>query len=285
MKCLVTGGAGFIGSALVEVLLQNNETVHVWDDLSSGWISNLKENVVFKHIKIEDIKSNEDFDIIFHLAAKSSIPKSLKYPLDTLQSNVVGTMNVLEIARDCGAKIVYAGSASAYDDPRSNPYALTKYMGEELCRMYHKLWNVPIAIMRFFNVYGERQNSNCDFPGVVASFEKQVLKKEPIYIMGTGDKTRDFISVKDVARGIYEAGRTSWIYNCEIMNLGSGKSTSINELAEMFKYDKIVHLDDRPGEIEDSKADISLSLQMMKWKPIESLNDYVENFLKRQNKN
>lgn len=278
MKYLVTGGAGFIGSHLADYLIENNHDVYIWDDLSSGNLENVNQKAIFEKVKVEEKEIGDyDFDAIFHLAAKVSIPQSLENPTETF-SNVNGTLRVLEIARKKKTKVIYAGSSSAYFDVNDNPYAFTKYMGEEMCKMYNKIWGIPVSIMRFFNVYGDRQNTNCKFPGVVAAFQQQIRKGKPIYIYGDGKKTRDFVSVKDVVRGLYAASVKNW--NGEIFNIASGKSISIIELAKMFNYDYIEFLNERKGEVQDSVSDISFSIKSLDWAPKESLQSYIERFTK-----
>jgi UDP-glucose 4-epimerase len=197
MKILVTGGAGFIGSNLVQKL---EGQITVWDNLSTGKLSNIKKDVEFVKLDLREPlpeNINKEFDIIYHLAAQARIQPSFIDPFSYFQSNVVGTNRILEIAKENKAKVIYAGTSSIYHEPFANPYTFTKWQGEQACEVYNKLFDVPVAICRFFNVYGPNHIREGEFVTVIGTFERQKLAGEPLTITGTGEKRRDFCVTGD----------------------------------------------------------------------------------------
>jgi len=281
MRCLVTGGAGFIGSHLVDRLIEDGHKVHVWDNLVTGKHGNVNYMANFEYIDITRYRMQDyGFETIFHLAATSRIQPSFADPVITHVNNVDGTLEILELARVNKSRVVYAGSCSAYDDTYSSPYALTKWVGEQYCKMYNKVYKVPVAIARFFNVYGERQLSQGDYATVVGIFQEQRRKGEPLTITGTGDKKRDFVHVNDVVVGLIEMSQESW--NAEIFNLRSGSTLSIKELAELFCSEQMVYLPSRDGEAQDM-PDTNGSEHLLKYKPTHNIQDYVKSFLESLN--
>lgn len=283
MKFLVTGGAGFIGSNLVDLLIGQGHLVEVWDNLSTGKEENINQNAFLRVVDIsEDIDEMylNNWDTIFHLAALPSIQDSLHNPEITNKVNVNGTVNILEVARKTGSKVIYAGSSSVYFDPLANPYAFTKFVGEEYCRMYNKIWKVPVAITRFFNVYGKRHNRRAKYATVIASFEEQMIQNNLLKIYGDGSKRRDFTHVEDIVIGLYLASSKEW--NGDIFNFGKGKNYSIKELAHMFTDDKnIKYLSERKGEAQETLANIFETKGKLGWIPQRDLTIYVEYFLER----
>jgi UDP-glucose 4-epimerase len=190
--------------------------------------------------------------------------------------NVTGTVEILELAKRCGAKVVYAGSSSFYYDPYANPYAYTKWVGEEYCKLYNKVYDVPVAIARFFNVYGPGCTVDGPYSPVIAIFEDQIVNDKPLTITGTGEQRRDFIHVHDIVDGLIAMSKESW--NAEIFNLGSGKNVSINELAEMFDPKHTTYIPTRQGEADASLADISLAKQKLGWEPKVDIKEYIKEF-------
>jgi len=281
MKCLVTGGAGFIGSNLVSHLIENKGyIVEVWDNISTGSYDNLHEDAFFRWLDItEEIDECHlsNWDVIFHLAALPRIQASMKNPVGTSKANVLGTQNVLEVARKTGTRVVYAGSSSFYADPLKNPYSFTKWIGEEYCKMYNQVWNVPVAITRFFNVYGPGHDRDAEFTTVVAAFEKCMIDGEPFKIYGDGSKRRDFTHVYDIVKGMTAASYHEW--QGDIFNLGRAENCSIKELAEMFDPSNILYFEDRPGEAQETLADIKETTNKLHWSPRENLSSYVYTFM------
>ncbi len=279
-RVLVTGGAGFIGSNLAEELAEQNEVV-ILDDLSTGRIENIKDlikkdNVSFIQGSITDLdllqKSFKDTDYVFHQAALPSVPESIKDPVSCNNININGTLNVLIAARDNHIKkVVYASSCAVYGDaaitpifetamlnPKS-PYAVAKLAGEYYCAVFNEVYNLPTVSLRYFNVYGQRQNPDSEYAAVIPKFISNVLDGKPPVIYGDGLQTRDFVSVKDVVRAnmlAAESGETG------VFNIGGGTSITISELARMIihllgKNVEPRHEELREGDIRHSLADIS----------------------------
>ena len=281
MKCIVTGGLGFIGSNLTDKLVESGCDVCVIDNLDTGKEDRLNpKSKWFKADVRSDLSalfsSKEKYDVIFHLGAQARIQPSFSCPVKTCETNVVGTTRVLELAKTIGAKVVYAGSSSFYGDPHKNPYALSKWIGEEMCLMYHQVYSVPVSIARFFNVYGPRQPTEGQYATVIGVFEKQKNENNPLTVTGTGEQRRDFTHVSDIVSGLIAMS-----HNCEgdIFNLGCGINFSINEVAKMFHPREIAYLPKRPGEADVTLADIRATKDKLGWVPKIALVDYVEDFL------
>lgn len=274
MQCLVTGSCGFIGSNLTDRLIDLGNEVIAVDDLSTGCLKNLNPKATFVNCDIREIP-NIYSDVIFHLAGLASIPNSFSNPVETIDVNVSGTTKIMELARHTGAKVVYAGSSSFYGDPRINPYALSKWLGEEVCRMYNTVYKTPVSIARFFNVFGNRQRKDA---GVVAIFEDQRRRNVPLTPTGTGEQRRDMIHVLDIANCLIAMSQQEAL-NGEIFNVGSGDNFSINEIAKLFQPIKIEHIPARPGEAWETLADISITKEKLNWQPRHFLADYVQSIL------
>ena len=281
-KVVITGGSGFIGSHLAEELAGRDYQVIILDDLSTGRMENLKSVVGRRNVGFIEGSVTEvgllrdifkDVSYVFHQAAIPGVPQSIKDPMATHQVNVTGTLNVLMAARDCGAKkVVYASSSSVYGDtptlpkiedmipnPQS-PYAVSKLAGEYYCRVFTLVYSLPTICLRYFNVFGPRQNPDSDYAAVVPRFITAVLSGRPPVIYGDGKQTRDFTFVRDVVKANILAveGDSTGVYN-----IGSGQRTDIAGLAHVIteligKGDiKPVHEDERTGDIRHSLADIS----------------------------
>jgi UDP-glucose 4-epimerase len=293
MKYIVTGGCGFVGSNLVEQLLKNSagDEIIVVDNHFTGYRRNraFLENVpsesdlYFMDVDIrEDLTKYEDLmeaDVIFHLAALARIQPSFKRPVMTLDVNAQGTAQIMELARQSGARVAYAGSSSFYFDPYCNPYAFSKWIGEEYCKMYAQVYDVNVGIARFFNVYGVRQVQSGENAAVLGIFEDQKIRGVPLTVTGTGEQRRDFTHVEDIASGLQAIVNTDQKWKGEIFNLGRGKNYSINEVAAMFEPVSVEHIAARPGEAVDTLADISFSKENLGWEPTHDLPDYVAEFV------
>lgn len=285
-KVIVTGGAGFIGSHLVDRLLSEGHQVLVIDNFSNGRPQNLSQHKSNRNLslikadvsRIEELKEHfQGIDTVFHLAALADIVPSIVNPLAYYNSNVTGTVNVAELARLCGAKkLVYAASSSCYGiakiypTPESAaicpeyPYALTKYLGEQIVLHWGKVYKLPVISLRLFNVYGERSRTSGTYGAVFGVFLAQKIHRKPFTVVGDGRQTRDFTFVTDVADVLYLAAR-SGLEN-EIINVGSGNTYSINQLVEYLGGDKI-YIPKRPGEPEATFADISKIRSLLHWQP------------------
>lgn len=286
MKCLVTGAAGFIGSHLSELLLNEGHEVVGIDNLSNGRKENLatfqdNPNFTFLELDIRDrdalLSQNLEIDWIFHLAALADIVPSIEKPELYYDSNVTGTFNILKLAEQLKVKrFVYTASSSCYGlvkqfpTPESEsiapeyPYALTKYMGEQLVMHWHKVYGLPTVSLRLFNVYGPRSRTTGTYGAVFGVFLAQKLNNKPFTVVGDGTQTRDFTYVTDVAQAFYAAANSN--VSGEIFNVGSGEHHSINQLVEYLGGEK-VNIPKRPAEPDCTFADTTKILKNLDWKP------------------
>lgn len=277
MKCLVTGGAGFIGSHLVDRLVEDGHDVEVYDCLTTGKRENLNPKARFYSCACQEVPWVHTFDVIFHLAAEARIQPSFKNPYRAHAANVDGTFRMLNMAKfKKDTRFVYAGSSTAYDDTYLNPYAFTKKVGEDYCTLYNRIYELPVAIARFFNVYGPRQIEEGDYSTVVGIFERQKREGKPLTVTGDGEQRRDFTHVDDIVNGLIAMSKNDW--NAEVFNLGTGVNYSIKEVAEMFDH-PIEYIPARAGEAKVTKANISMSKEMLDWKPERNLKEYVNALL------
>lgn len=280
MRVIVTGGAGFIGSHLVDELIKRGDEVTIIDNFATGLKKNLNKKAILyrgEPTNVEDYFAyrpvDGQVDVIFHLAALARIQPSFERPFETYLANSTGTVVALEMAKYHKARFVYAGSSSAYHDVHCNPYSYTKWLGEQHCKLYHKVYELPCAIARFFNVYGPRQIDHGPWATVIGIFERQWSKGEKLTITGTGKQRRDFTHVKDIVSGLIAMSLEDW--HATTFNLGTGKNFSINEVASMFGGE-VTYIPKRPGEAETTQADLKFTKQMLEWKPTMKLKDYIE---------
>ena len=279
MNVLVTGGCGFIGSNLVDYLLDLGHEVTVIDDLSSGKVDYCRKKVQyyfedFKNILLKH-EFEKKFDVIFHLAAEARIQPSFNNPLYTCYNNAYGTSVVCEYAREHNCKIIYAGSSSFYGGVYLNPYTFAKWQGEEVIKMYSKVYGIKSSIARFFNVYGPRNPEIGQYTPVVAIFEKQFTEKRPLTIIGDGEQKRDFTHVRDICTALVAMSQLN--LSGKVLNIGTGVNYSINEIANLFDGEKR-YLPARPGEARETLADITETIKTIKWKPTIQLKDYISNY-------
>ena len=294
-RVAITGGAGFIGSNLAHELATDN-TVIIIDDLSTGRIENIagltdKENVTFIQASILDLHLLvgvfNGVDFVFHQAAIPSVPRSIEEPLSTNEVNITGTLNVLIAARDNNIKkVIFASSSSVYgntptlpkiEDMTPNPqspYALTKLVGEYYCHIFHEIYHLPTICLRYFNIYGPRQNPNSQYAAVIPRFISMVSQGKSPTIYGDGDQTRDFTFIRDAIRANIIAAESN---ATGIFNVGTGGNTTINGLAEaiiksMSKNLQPIYQEPRAGDIRDSLADISKA-RAIGYEPQYSLED------------
>lgn len=284
-RALVTGGAGFIGSHLVDLLLLEGCSVIVVDDLRGGHVSNLEQhadnpNLQFAEVNIlsVDLGSDlfEDVDVVFHLAGIGDIVPSIERPLEYMDVNVQGTVRVLDRARQAKVKkVVYAASSSCYglaDVPTSEnhpidplyPYALSKYLGEQVCLHWSRLYDLDVNVIRIFNAYGTRVRTTGAYGAVFGVFLKQKLEGKALTIVGDGEQTRDFVYVTDLARAFYLAGLTH--LKNRVYNVGASNPQSINRLASLLGCETI-NMPDRPGEPRCTWANTELIKNELGWSP------------------
>jgi len=284
-KVLVTGGLGFVGSNLVKALKETGQhDITVIDNLCSPSSDTAyKEDdvtyIIDDILNIDNIKYEDlQFDIIYHLAGLARIQPSFIDPISYFEVNSFGTAKICDLARRCNAKIIYAGSSSAYSGPMKSPYAYVKYSGEEICKLFHKLYDISAVTARFFNVYGTRQPVEGQFATVIGIFQRQYCAGEPLTIIGDGEQRRDFTHINDIVNGLLELAKGNHIG--DIYNLGTGRNYSINELASFFKCET-TRLPERPGEARLSIADISKTKERLDWEPSHSLRKYVSEFINK----
>ncbi len=289
-KVLVTGGAGFIGSNLVDALVELGYDVHIIDNLSGGKRENVNKKARL-HIKdITHIREMETLfkgvHYVFHLAALPSVQYSIEKPLESDEVNVRGTLNVLLASQQAKVKrLIYSASSSAYGDQKvmplkedfiampKSPYALQKHIGELYCRLFSDIYGLETACLRYFNVYGNRNNSKGPYASVMARFIEQKRKGEVMTITGNGKQTRDFTNVKDVVRANILAMQSNKVGKGEVINIGTGKNVSINEIAKIIGG-KIKYIDARL-EPKNSLADNSRAKKLLGWSPKVSLEEGI----------
>jgi len=299
MKTLVTGGAGFIGSHLTDLLLSQGHFVTVVDNLCGGWMKNLnlaEKNPKFKFVKADIRDSNglkdlfDGIDWVFHLAALADIVPSIEKPREYFEVNVDGTFNVLEASKAANVKrFLYAASSSCYGiakeypTPESAlpnpqyPYALTKYLGEQLVLHWAQVYKFPALSLRLFNVFGPRSRTTGVYGAVFGVFLAQKLHGKPYTVVGDGMQTRDFTYVKDVADAFYAAAQSS--LSNDFMNVGSSGNYSINHLVELLGG-QITYIPKRPGEPDCTFADVTKIQKKLKWKAKISFEEGIKNILK-----
>lgn len=286
MKILITGGAGFIGSHLTELLLSEGHSVTIIDNLCTGSRENISkilknDRLKFVNVDIRDYEKLQtyfsDIDWVFHLAALADVVPSIDKPEDYYSTNVTGTFNVLNACvKNNVKKVLYAASSSCYGIPTTyptpekipadpkHPYALTKYLGEQLVLHWEQVYKIPALSLRLFNVFGPRARTTGAYGAVFGVFLAQKLANKPLTVVGDGEQKRDFIFVTDVAKAFKLAAETD--VTGITMNVGSGNPYSINSIVKLLKHDSI-NLPKRPGEPDLTFADIQLITDMLAWKP------------------
>jgi len=295
---VVTGGAGFIGSHMVDLLLENHYQVRVIDNLSGGRASNLQQHANNQNLQCywQDIMELEPnnaapfihADYVLHFAGIGDIVPSIENPLPYMEINVQGTVKVLECARfNKIKKVVYAASSSCYGlaavpsredntiEPQY-PYALSKYLGEKAALHWHTVYNLPVNSIRIFNAYGTRVKTTGAYGAVFGVFFKQKLANKPFTVVGNGKQQRDFVYVTDVARAFLAAMETAKVG--EIYNVGAGNPQSINYLVELLGG-QATYIPKRPGEPDCTYADISKISEQLHWKPEISFEEGVQKML------
>lgn len=298
IKVVVTGGAGFIGSHIVEYWINQGAEVHVIDNLRSGFLSNIEKfpQVIFHHGSVTDkslvfdVVKNTDY--VHHLAAMVSVPESIEKPYECVEINIIGLLNILEAAKlHKVKKVVFSSSAAVYGDnpelpktvntipsPKS-PYGITKLDGEYYLKVYNEQYGLGTVSLRYFNVFGPRQNPNSQYAAAVPIFINRALANQSITIYGDGEQTRDFIYVKDIVKANVLAATNEKLTG--VFNVALGLSTSINKLAnEIIKItnskSQIIYQDERRGDIKHSIASIDESIDKLKFLPDYSLSDGLE---------
>lgn len=306
MKTLVTGGAGFIGSNIVRLLLAKGHEVTVLDDLSSGYRCNLTPFPEVRFIE-GDVRNRETVlqavagaEVIFHVAASVGNTRSIEHPIEDSEVNVIGTLQVLEAARQHGVrKVVFSSSAGIFGELKTlpikedhpvepdSPYGASKLAAEKLCLAYDKLYDLEVVCLRYFNVYGVNQRYDA-YGNVIPIFAHRMLHELPVVIFGDGEQTRDFVNVRDVVQANYKAALSDGVSGA--FNIASGARVTINRLAELMCEAsdikvKIEHGPPRKGDVRHSLADISAARNAFGYEPVvaleEGLAEYVD-WMKRE---
>ena len=289
---LVSGGAGFIGSHLTAALLARGARVRVIDNLSTGYRENLAEidgDIDFVKASITDPQSLrralEDVEVVFHEAAIPSVPRSIKSPYETHESSVNGTFSVLLAARDRGVRrVIYAASSSAYGDQQESPkresmrpdplspYAVAKLVGEYYCQVFTRAYGLETVSLRYFNVFGPRQDPGSEYSGVISRFVRALQTGEPPIIYGDGEQSRDFTYIANVVDANLRAAESSAAIG-KTINIGNGKSVSVNKLLQTLKELSgnssvtAEYREARPGDVRDSLADLTLAKSLLGYTP------------------
>ena len=299
-KCLVTGGAGFIGSNLTERLLGDGVQVRVLDNLTTGFMENLEPflgDIEFKQGDVRDLDTLQDVmdgvEVVFHQAAMVSVPKSVEDPIEAAMVNDIGTLHVFEAARRTGARrVVFASSCAVYGDlphlPKTetmetrplSPYAAGKLHGETYAFLYSDLYGLDVVCLRYFNVYGPKQDPTSPYSGVISIFLDRAVRGELPTIFGDGEQFRDFVYVADVVQANLLAAYRDNITGT-VINIGTGNSVTVNSLWETISQFAGVEgeperAEERPGDIRESVADISLARELLTYEPQYSLEEGLE---------
>ena len=288
MRALVTGGAGFVGTNLVNRLIKDNHEVIIFDNLSTGSQYNINKEAKFFKIDISDNNVFDDkrirdysiedvvngVDVIFHLAALPRIGPSFKNPKEVCDVNVNGTQNILECARKYEIPVIYAGSSSFWGGTYKNPYTFSKWQGEELCKMYEMIYGLNVTICRFYNVYGDFMPTEGEYRTVLPIFLEQYKNDETFTITGDGKQRRDFTHVDDIIGAMIKVVKLNkWGSTFE---LGRGKNYSIKEVVSMFPNPAWTHIDAIPGEARNTLCRSELARKKLKWKPTINLEDWIK---------
>jgi len=290
-KVIVTGGAGFIGSHIVDALIDAGYEVHIIDNMSAGKEENINPKAIFHKVDIRDKEILaplfKDVKYVFHEAAMPRVQYSIENPIETHDINVNGLLNVLESCRLNNVKrLIFASSSSIYGEPDKlptkedmainpmSPYAAHKYIGEVYLKLYSQIYGLETVCPRYFNVYGPRLDPEGSYPLVIGYFMKLLKQSKPLSITGDGEQTRDFVHVKDVARANLLAMKSDNVGKGEVINIGGGARYSINYIANLIGG-QIEYVAPRI-EPHDTEADISKARELLSWEPSVSLEEGIK---------
>jgi UDP-glucose 4-epimerase len=283
MKALVTGGLGFIGSNLVDLLIEKDYEVFVIDDLSSD-SSNVEYRNPKSQVSIAKIENSsfmkERYDVIFHLAAKARIQPSFENPFETISENFINALRIFQKATEDKSRVIFASTSSSQGGSLITPYTFSKVAAEDMLRMYGQCYGTEGIIVRFFNVYGPREPKTGEWATVIAKFLNQYKKGQPLTVVGDGQQVRDFTHVKDICEGLFRISQMSYLHTDGI-DLGRGEPLSILEVVKMF-YDNaeegrdFVHVPLRKGEPLKTEANSDSLERILGWLPQHNLFEYID---------
>ena len=276
----MTGGVGFIGSNLIKSLLDLNFELVSIDNYSTGLKINELEGVKYIEDDILNIDNIvNDFDLCFHLAAQSRVQPSFDNPEESLRVNVNGTSRVMEWSKLNNTKVIYAGSSSKHHKPSESPYAMYKFLGEEVCKLYKDSYNVNVEIARFYNVYGPGENVDERYGNVIGIWRSMIMKGEPLPIVGDGEQRRDFIHVYDIVEGLKKIAFSN-LQHQDAWELGTGISYSINNVFQLFRERfnvKCINIPDQPGNYRKTLRENDDTLKLLNWVPKDRLKEHINN--------
>ena len=276
MKILVTGGAGFVGTNLIKRLLKDGHEVQSLDNYTTGLKDNEIKGCRYWVGDIQNINTmDNDFDVIFHMAAIARIQPSFERPEDYIDTNFNGTYNIVKFCNDYNIPLIYAGSSSKHSGRFKNPYTFSKDIGEDIIKLYQKHFGLKACITRFYNVYGPHQLLEGGYTTLIGRWVNNIQNDKQCIIYGDGEKRRDFTHVDDIVDALVKIPyfQNSWGLDFE---LGRGKNYSVNEVARMFGIQPI-YQDDKPGEAQTTLCDSDLARQILDWNPKINLQDYINN--------
>ena len=292
------GGAGFVGTNLIKRLLNDGHEVSSVDNYSTGFEENhqydctyydydlASEHTIGAYVDHETYPSWRDnkYDLIINVAALARIQPSLSDPIKAIRNNFNSALHVLEWARKTDTPVVFSGSSTVHHGLWGSPYAWSKYAGEQLCELYTKVYELPTAICRFYNVYGEHQLEDGAYATVVGIFEKQYREGKALTVTGNGEQRRDFTHIDDIVDGIVRCGFNLFgdnpISSGQAYELGRGKNYSIIEITEMFGQAEVEYIPARKGEYPFTLADYTKANEELGWNPILDIKDYLHDIVK-----
>ena len=294
-KILVTGGAGFIGSNLVDALIERGHKVLIIDNLTTGKREYINPKAKFFEVDLRDFEKIrplfKEVDFVFHEAALPRIPLSVEKPRETNDINVGGTLNVLVAAKEAKVKkVIYAASSSAYGNQTSlplkenmqagpiSPYGLQKYIGELYCKVFYEIYGLPTVSLRYFNVFGPRQPERGAYVPVIGLFMTQKAKGQPLTITEDGEQTRDWTHIADVVKANILAMESDRVGRGEVINIGGGKNHTVNTIAKLVGS-KAIYIPPRPGDVRHTLADITLAKELLGWQPEITLEEGIKKLL------
>jgi UDP-glucose 4-epimerase len=279
MRVLITGGAGFIGTNLIKVLLQDNHEIVSVDNYSTGLKTNHQPGVQYIEFdirNIDDYSSWGEFDVVYHLAAIARIQPSFDKPEDYFTTNANATLKIARYCSKNNIPLIYAGSSSHHSGKFKNPYTFSKDIGEEIIQLFQQHYNLKTTIVRFYNVYGPYHLKEGGYTTLIGAWEKRIEEHQPLIIYGDGTKRRDFTHVDDIVDALQLIlDKQAWNH---IFELGRGRNHSVKEIADIFEQE-VIYKENKPGEADITLCIDNLAKEVLGWKPKLNIEDYIKNYL------